>query len=87
MTEYCYLHDKKTSTVQCDSCGRNLCEECVNSYWYTNTLSNMFQAQKSKQEEYLLCNRCLKRVRLKNGLIPGFLLILVLGIIITLIVV
>ena len=87
MTEYCYNHNKKKTAVKCDSCNKNLCEECANTYWHTNTLGNLFQAQTSKQEELFLCDKCLRNARIKNGLIPGFLLILFLGIIITLIIV
>jgi hypothetical protein len=42
----------------------------------------MFQSQKSKQEEIILCPGCLRSTRLRNGFFSGFLLILVIGMIV-----
>ena len=51
------------------------------SYWKTNALSHMFSAQKNEKEKLILCPLCLRKSRIRNAVISGLLLILVLGII------
>jgi predicted type IV restriction endonuclease len=41
----------------------------------------MFAAQKNEKEKLILCLSCLRKTRIRNTVISGLLLILVLGII------
>jgi len=75
----CYIHDRDKAVNDCERCGYSICEDCSNAYWHTNTITAMFQAQRRKQEEMMLCNKCLRNIRIRSGLISGFLLILILG--------
>ena len=80
-TTYCHFHKGHIADNECDRCGAPICEECSNTYWHTNAIASMFQPQKSEEKEMVLCKGCLKATRLRNGLITGFLLILILGMI------
>jgi len=83
MIDNCYYHNEEKAVRKCDNCGKNLCKECIHSYWYTNTISVMFQAQKRQEKELFLCHECLKKIKTRNTLVSSFLLILVLGVIIS----
>ena len=81
MTKYCYIHKTKESFKECENCGKNICHDCAEKYWHTNTISAMFSPQKQSQQEMTYCPRCLKRVKIRNTLITSFLLIIIVGII------
>lgn len=80
-TTYCYFHKGHIATNICEKCGKPICDDCSNSYWHTNAIAAMFQPQKSEEKEMILCKDCLKTTRIRNGLITGFMLVLVLGMI------
>ena len=80
-TEYCYIHKGHIATKHCDRCGYPICDDCASTYWHTNAISAMFQPQKREEQELFLCKSCLKTTRIRNGLITGFMLILILGMI------
>ncbi|MCG3216985.1 MAG: hypothetical protein KAS63_09700 [Candidatus Heimdallarchaeota archaeon] len=82
MTKLCYFHDNKEAFKECESCGRNICHDCSRKYWHTNAISSMFLPQKSDAQQMTFCPKCLKRARIKSGLISGTLLFLVIGTII-----
>ena len=79
MTKYCYIHDTKEAFKECENCGRNICHDCTGKYWHTNAISSMFLPQKREAQQMNYCPKCLRRARIKNALITGTLLILVIG--------
>ncbi|MHA1197984.1 MAG: hypothetical protein ACTSQF_01320 [Candidatus Heimdallarchaeaceae archaeon] len=79
--KFCYLHKGHLATNDCERCGYPICDNCSNSYWQTNAITSMFQPKKSDEKELVLCGNCLKTTRLRNGLISGFMLLLILGMI------
>jgi len=81
MPKYCHYHPETEAFKECENCGRILCYKCSMSYWKTNALSHMFSAQKNEKEKLILCPLCLRKSRIRNAVISGLLLILVLGII------
>lgn len=78
----CYIHTKYIAENECNRCKLPICENCSRAYWQTNALTVMFQSQKNKAEEIILCPGCLRSTRLRNGFFSGFLLLLVLGMIV-----
>lgn len=83
MTKYCYIHRTKESFKECENCGNNICHDCSKKYWHTNAISAMFSPQKQKQQEMIYCPSCLKRAKIRNMIITSFLLVVILGIIIS----
>lgn len=81
MTKYCYIHKDKEAFKECERCGHPICYDCSNSYWHTNAISSMFLPQRSKEQEMIFCSKCLKKAKLRNAFISGFLLIMILGLI------
>lgn len=77
----CYIHKGRKSTNNCDKCGYPICDECSNSYWHTNAIASMFQPQKKEEQKLVLCKKCLKTTRIRNGIVTGFMLILIFGMI------
>ncbi len=80
-TQYCHFHKGHIATNECGRCGYPICDDCSNSYWNTNAITSMFQPKKSEEQEMILCNNCLKITRIRSGVITGFMLILILGMI------
>ena len=85
-TEFCHFHKGHIATNHCDRCGYPICDDCSSQYWHTNAINAMFNPQKSEEKEMVMCKECLKFTRIRNGLITGFMLILILGMIAFLIV-
>ncbi len=82
MTKYCYIHKSTEAFKECDSCGNDICHDCVETYWHTNAISSMFLPKKTEEEKLTLCPKCLKKAKRKNASMTSFLLLMVVGFIV-----